>query len=151
MPEARTAFHGASQVVAQVALEALLPMLTHTRSSTIEAELLEGSMLTNATSNTVSTSKLILAMLANSFAVTVFAAILFLAMLAERCATTLLAFVLPLSMRADRGAATLNTTRAPLQMHTIDIRHLMSHAGTQGTELDKHTPLLEQETLMSYR
>ena len=65
MPETGTPFQAASEVVAQVAFQALLPMLTDTVSSAVEAELLEGSVLTNATPNTVSTSKSMLAVRAH--------------------------------------------------------------------------------------
>jgi len=118
VPETRTPFQAASEVVAQVALQALLPMLAETISSTFTAKPLEGSVLTNARPNTVSTSKSILAMAANPFA------------------NTLSALVFLLAMRTDLTATALSTARAPLQMHTLDGWHSVCNARTKANELD---------------
>jgi len=104
MPKAATSFYGARKVVAQVAFQALLLMLTDTSSSAVEAELLACSVLADAIPHTDPAAGLIDVVHANSFT------------------TAALALVFLLAMRAHIAATTLSAASEPLQMHALD-RH----------------------------
>ena len=105
MPKAVTPFYGAREVVALVAVWAILAMRAEAISSTFNAKLLEGPVLADATPHTDPATVLIDVVHANSFT------------------TAALALELLLAMRAHLTATTLSATRAPFQMHTLDVRH----------------------------